>query len=65
MSYKRFFSMIVTSVIAMFGLKYLSTYQVDHAFFSETRMYMAFMMGGVMAIIMLATPHRYIPIYQR
>lgn len=54
MTYTRFLSMIITSVIAMFCLKYLSTYQADHVFFSETRMYMSFMMGGVMAIIMLA-----------
>jgi uncharacterized protein (DUF305 family) len=38
----------------MFGLMYLNTYQVDHLFFSETRLYMAIMMGAAMAIIMLA-----------
>lgn len=54
MSYTRFLAMIATSVVVMFGLKYLSTYQVEHAFFSETRMYMAFMMGAAMAVIMLS-----------
>jgi len=37
----------------MFGLMYLNTYEVNHLFFSETRLYMALMMGAAMAIIML------------
>ena len=54
MSYSRFFAMIGTATIVMFGLMYLNTYALDHVFFSETRMYMAFYMGAVMAAIMLA-----------
>jgi len=46
--------MIATSTLVMFGLMYLNTYQVDHLFFSETRSYMALLMGAVMAIIMLS-----------
>lgn len=53
-SYTRFGVMIATSTIVMFGLMYLNTYQVDHVFFSETRAYMALIMGATMAIIMLA-----------
>lgn len=52
--YGRFAAMIATSTVVMFGLMYLNTYQLDHAFFSETRVYMAFVMGAAMAIIMLA-----------
>ena len=52
-AYLRFGAMIATSVIAMFALKYLNTYQFDHVFFSETRSYMALMMGATMAVIML------------
>ncbi len=33
---------------------YLNTYQMDHIFFSETRLYMALIMGAVMALVMLA-----------
>jgi uncharacterized protein (DUF305 family) len=33
---------------------YLNTYQLDHVFFSETRTYMALVMGASMAVIMLA-----------
>ncbi|WP_246040504.1 DUF305 domain-containing protein [Roseovarius arcticus] len=54
MGYSRFFAMIVTSTVVMFGLMYLNTYALDHIFFSQTRMWMALYMGGIMAIIMLA-----------
>ena len=53
-NYTRFLAMIVTSMVVMFGLKYLNTYAVDHVFFSETRFYMAFMMGAAMAVVMLS-----------
>lgn len=52
--YLRFAAMIATSTIVMFGLMYLNTYESVDVFFSETRVYMAFMMGATMAIIMLA-----------
>jgi uncharacterized protein (DUF305 family) len=45
--------MIATSTVVMFGLMYLNTYQLDHVFFSETRTYMALVMGATMAAIML------------
>jgi uncharacterized protein (DUF305 family) len=53
MSYLRFGAMIATSTAVMFGLMYLNTYALDHVFFSETRVYMAFVMGACMAVIML------------
>lgn len=52
-SYLRFLAMIATSVIVMFGLKYTNTYALAHVEFSETRTYMALLMGGAMAIVML------------
>ena len=52
--YGRFFAMIITSTVVMYGLMYLNTYALDHVFFSQTRMWMALYMGGMMAIIMLA-----------
>lgn len=51
--YSKFFLMIATSTAVMFGLMYLNTYQMDHLFFSETRLYMALYMGAAMAVIML------------
>lgn len=52
MGYGRFAAMIATSTAVMFLLMYLNTYVVDHVFFSETRFWMAFVMGATMAIIM-------------
>jgi CRISPR/Cas system-associated endonuclease Cas3-HD len=46
--------MIITSTAVMFGLMYLNSWALEHVFFSETRIYMAFYMGAVMAIIMLS-----------
>jgi uncharacterized protein (DUF305 family) len=54
MSYWRFAAMIATSTIVMFGLMYLNTYAVEHVFWSETRTWMALLMGAVMAVIMLS-----------
>lgn len=53
-SYARFGAMIAFSTVLMFVLMYLNTYQADHIFFSQTRMWMALLMGAAMAIVMLA-----------
>lgn len=53
-SYLRFAAMITTSVVVMFFLMYLHSYQIlDHAWFSETRLFMALIMGGGMITVML------------
>lgn len=54
MRYRRFLAMIATSTAVMFGLMYLNTYALDHVLFSETRFWMAFVMGASMAVIMLS-----------
>jgi hypothetical protein len=51
--YRKFFLMIAVSTAIMFVLMYLNTYELDHIFFSETRAYMALVMGATMAVIML------------
>ena len=51
--YRRFVAMVLVSTLVMFGLMYLNTYALDHVFFSETRAYMALVMGATMAIVML------------
>lgn len=54
-NYFKFFCMIGTSMIAMFFLMYLHSYElINHAWFSETRLFMTMIMGGAMIIIMLA-----------
>lgn len=54
MSYWRFAAMIATSTAVMYGLMYLNTYAFEHVYWSETRFWMAFVMGATMAVIMLA-----------
>lgn len=52
-AYLRFFAMIATATVVMYGLTYLNTFEADHVFFSQTRAWMALLMGAVMAVVML------------
>jgi FlaA1/EpsC-like NDP-sugar epimerase len=53
-NYARFLAMIAVSMIIMYGLTYLNSYEIiGHARFSETRVFMTLIMGGTMAIVML------------
>jgi uncharacterized protein (DUF305 family) len=54
MNYSRFFAMIATSTVVMYGLMYLNTYAIDHVFYSQTWMWMALYMGAAMSVVMLA-----------
>jgi len=51
--YSKFAVMIGVSTLVMFALMYLNTYQLDHVYFSQTRAYMALIMGAAMAVVML------------
>lgn len=53
MSYGRFAAMIATSTVVMFGLMYLNTYALNHVEYSQTRTWMAIVMGATMAFIMI------------
>ena len=53
MAYLRFVAMIALSTVVMYGLMYLNTYELDHIWFSQTRLWMALIMGAAMAVIML------------
>jgi hypothetical protein len=53
MSYLRFAAMVATSTVVMLILMYLNTYEIDHVWFSQTRFWMALVMGAVMTAIML------------
>jgi hypothetical protein len=53
MSYGRFAAMIATSTVVMFGLMYLNTYALEHVRYSQTRTWMALLMGAAMALIMI------------
>lgn len=52
-NYRMFAAMITTSTVIMLLLMYLNTYAIEHVFWSETRFYMALMMGATMSIVML------------
>lgn len=54
MKYSRFLAMTAASTVVMFGLMYLNTYATAHIWFSETRAWMALVMGAAMAIVMLS-----------
>jgi len=51
--YRTFLLMILAASVLMFGLMYFNTYQADHVWFSQTRMFMTFIMAGSMALVML------------
>jgi peptidoglycan/LPS O-acetylase OafA/YrhL len=52
--YRNFVLMILAASVLMFCLMYLNTYQVSHVWFSQTRMFMTFIMAGSMALVMLS-----------
>ncbi len=45
--------MIAASATLMFCLMYMNSYQLSHAWFSQTRMFMTFIMAVTMALVML------------
>lgn len=51
--YRNFVLMICVASVLMFFLMYLNTYQLDHAWFSQTRMFMTLIMAGSMTLVML------------
>jgi FlaA1/EpsC-like NDP-sugar epimerase len=52
-SYLRFGAMIATSMVVMFVIMYLNTYELAHVRWSETRFFMTWVMGAAMASVML------------
>ena len=51
--YIKFGLMILTSTVIMYILMFLNVFEFTDVKFSETRVYMAIMMGAVMAVIMI------------
>ena len=52
-NYVRFGIMIGVSTVIMYWLMFLNVFELDHIWLSQTRIYMALIMGSVMAIVML------------
>lgn len=53
-AYARFAAMVAASTAIMFCLTYLNTLELEHVFWSETRFYMALLMGAAMTLVMLS-----------
>jgi len=52
--YLRFGAMIATSMLVMYAVTYVNTYQSAHVEWSETRLFMTLLMGSTMAVVMLS-----------
>lgn len=51
--YLRFGAMILTAMVVMYGVMFVSSYEWGHVRWSESRMFMALTMGGTMGLVML------------
>ncbi|MCC6174456.1 MAG: DUF305 domain-containing protein [Chloroflexi bacterium] len=51
--YLRFGAMILTAMVVMYGVMYASSWEWSHLRFSESRVFMAIVMGGTMGLVML------------
>lgn len=51
--YMRFGAMILTSMMLMYAVTYLNTYELGHVRWSEERLLMVLLMGATMSVVML------------
>jgi hypothetical protein len=51
--YLRFAAMIVTGMVVMYWVMFVGSYAWSHIRFSQSRVYMALVMGGTMGLVML------------
>ncbi len=51
--YLRFAAMIVTGMFVMYWVMFVGSYELSHIRFSQSRVYMALVMGGAMTLVML------------
>lgn len=51
--YLRFAAMIATAMFVMYWVMFVGSYQFDHVRFSQSRVFMALVMGGTMGLVML------------
>lgn len=52
--YLRFGAMILTSMVFMYWVMFVGSWELSHVRFSQSRVFMAFTMGGTMGLVMLA-----------
>lgn len=51
--YLRFGAMILTSMVFMYWVMFVGSWELDHVRFSQSRVFMAITMGGTMGLVML------------
>src|SRR5690625_5015780 len=51
--YLRFGAMILTAIVVMYAVMYMSVWEWGHLRMSESRLFMALAMGGTMGLVML------------
>jgi hypothetical protein len=52
--YLRFGAMILTSMVVMYAVMFLGSWEWSHVRFSESRLFMTLTMGGAMVVVMMA-----------
>lgn len=52
--YVRFGAMILTAMVVMYWVMFVSSWELSHVRWSESRVFMALTMGGTMGLVMLA-----------
>jgi hypothetical protein len=52
--YLRFGAMILTAMVVMYWTMFVSSWELSHVRFSQSRMFMTLTMGGTMGLVMLA-----------
>jgi hypothetical protein len=52
--YLRFGAMILTAMVVMYWVMFISSWELSHVRWSQSRMFMTLTMGGTMGLIMLA-----------
>ena len=60
-AYPRLALLVAATTIVMYALMYFNAYNADHIWFSQTRAWMAVMMGAAMMAIMLGFMRRMYP----
>lgn len=53
-TYLRFGAMILTSMVFMYWVMFVGSWELSHVRFSQSRVFMALTMGGTMGLVMLA-----------
>ena len=52
--YLRFGAMVLTSMVLMYWVMFVGSWELSHVRFSQSRVFMALTMGGTMGLVMLA-----------